>query len=426
MTTRYGMLRGETLAEIITALNSMKTPVIQLEFEAKFGKYTKTGFQSNVTFRRFNALKKVLRSKLKSTQQLITDYKTNAGVRKQSIVSKGEEDRELWQRKTTLKDFSTPALRDYNIRISINSEKPLKPVVDFVHDLIRIKNRTTFFYREFLKIDMSVVTTIYAEKGKKRKKKEEGCGDNPEESYEVEVELLEWYKGDIVSKFANFNKLLHFIFTQLYETALLYTVNEKRDLAQQINNILGEKRRTFLQFGMVAQARNLKFRDMVWGGLIGNEFRKDDKMVQNRYSITHKADGLRKFLVVDKSGVWLVFPPEEFNLVYRFTSLDQDHSLNGLVLDGELVPNDKEHRKSENVAHKIRKDIVGLDFFDTKDRKNLRLIPGATYWYLVFDAISNRLGFLLSGRANNGVKCFSKKSHLNSMIEPVGYFFKSR
>ncbi len=388
MTTRYGMLRGKTLAEIITALNSMKTPVTQLEFEAKFGLYTKTGFQSSVTFRRFNALKKVLQSKLKSTQQLITDYKTNAGIRKQSIVSKGEEDRELWQRKTTLKDFSDPALRDYNIRISINSEKPIKPIVNFVHDLIRIKNRTTFFYGEFLKIDMSVVTTIYAEKGKKRKNpKEEGCGDNPEESYEVEVELLEW-SSNIVSKFANFNKLLHFIFTQLYETALLYTVNEKRDLAQQINNILGEKHGTFLRFGMVAQARNLKFRDMVWGGLIGNEFRKDGKMVQNRYSITHKADGLRKFLVVDKSGIWLIFPPDEFNLVYRFTSLDQDHSLNGLVLDGELVPNDKAHRKSENVAHKIRKDIVGLDFFDTKDRKNLRLIPGATYWYLVFDALA--------------------------------------
>lgn len=376
MTARYGILSGETLAEIITELNSVQTPTNQLEFEAKFGYYTRSGFKSNVMFRRFNALKEILSKKLTSKKEHITDHRSKSGIRKQMITSENGE-KVLWQRKNTLKDFDIRQLRDYNLRISINAEKTIPPVEDFVYDIVRVKDRESFYYGKNLRVDMSVVTTV-----------DQSHPDKSRTTYEVEVEVLNWDQGNQIGIFSSFSNLLRFLFEGLYDTALPYTVNEKRDLARYVNDTLGEKSGTTLRFGMVAQARNLKFADMVWGGLVGNQIKKKGEMVANYYSVTHKADGLRKFLVINEVGIWLVFPPEEFNLVYRFTRQDHDVSIRGLILDGELIPNDPEHRKAANITLSKRKRIAGLEMTKEADRDKLRLIPHAKYWYLVFDALA--------------------------------------
>lgn len=376
MSTQHAMLSGEDLANIITSLNSVKTAPKHVEVEAKFGLYDMGRFVSDVNFTRFKSLKEVLSKNLESVETYITDHRSKSGIRKQIITEEGVE-RVVWQRKNTLKHFD---FRDYGLRISINAEVPIAPVDDFVYDLVRNKNRESFFLQDRLRIDLTEVNTVNISNPYEKRS---------QESYEVELEILNWNKGDQISLFSSFSHSLRYIFEKLYNTALLYTVNEQRDLARYINNILGERSGIQLHFNMVAQARNLKYGDMIWGGLIGNEVKKDKQFVPNYYSVTHKADGLRKFLVINEVGIWLVFPPSEFNLVYRFTAYDSDLSLRGLILDGELVPNDPEHRKSMNVALKTGEDAIkGLDFFDTREREKLRLIPDVPYWYLVFDVLS--------------------------------------
>jgi len=391
-----GMLSKDNVIYISKILSSQTVLEGQIEFEAKFGYFTNGGsrFVSSVPFKRFNALKQKLAATLPSKQQHITDYITDSSIRKQVISEEGKPEKIIWQRKERLEDFPSRKTRrnqsrreqtrnqqfyDYGIRISISAETEIAPIVDFRHSYIRVKDRTSFFIEEFIRIDL---TTVKAHPGDGPKHE---CKDK--DSYEVEIELLNWCRGNLGKRIVSFSVELEKVFQNLYDTVNLFTVNEKRSLASFINNKLGEKRGSALRFDMVAQARNLKYRDMVWGGLVGNEMSKNGKIVQNRYSVTHKADGKRKFLAVDKTGIWLIFPPHEFNLVYRFTRENQDNSLDGLLLDGELVPNDPQHRKSMNDALRINEDVAGLHFFDVRDRKKLRLFPSAKYWFLVFDAL---------------------------------------
>jgi len=370
------MLSSNYLSQIYNTLNSTDVPIKQIELEAKFGYYRRKkareghDFVSDVGWRKFKALEKeLMKGGLVPIQQHITDYKSDLGIRKQIIIV-NEHETVLWQRKTKLRNFSRGPAFDYGVRVTISQETEIDEVIGFKHDKIRIKNRKSYNYNDFLRIDMSEVTT----------------NDSDKVTYEVEVEILKLYEGDLRTKFIEFNQLLYLVFQFLYDTAYIYTKRERENLAKYINNKLGEKRSTLLQYSMVANARNLKFRDMVWGGLIGNKLNGE----QNRYSVTHKADGLRKFLVIDRTGIWFVYPKLEFNLVYRFDRANHDESLNGLILDGELVPKDDAHRRVRDLMGRLEavSDIPGIETFDKVQRERLKFVPEADYWFLVFDTLA--------------------------------------
>jgi len=162
-------------------------------------------------------------------------------------------------------------------------------------------------------------------------------------TYEVELELLQGQAFDAFSRAAEL------ILKLIQDTAILYTENDKKEVTVYFNNLLaGHNSDNYLDRGVLKQARNIKMRDMVWGGLIGNE--------KTGYKVNHKPDGTRRLLVFAPNGIWLLHPPHEYT---RLTA-EYFASMTGTVLDGELIP--KEKRKAQ--------------------------APTKPYWYLVIDTLA--------------------------------------
>jgi len=381
------MFNEITIKKVLNELNKFDPVRNNIEIEVKFGYYVGRNFKSKVPFRNFNTLKNVVSKKLKSTKELTKDYRGKGGIRKQIISKEGKKDRVIWQRKTREMDFSNSPFKDYGVRLSVSTEEDLEiPPEIFVHDILRIKDRTSFLYKGFLKIDMTVVQPQSAESVKSHHGiglTSENCRQDTE--YEVEVEIMNW-NIETGKKLIEFNALLKMIYLILYNTTNLYTIYERDTLFKTMNDYLGigGRSKTQLDFNMVAQARNLKYPDMVWGGLVGNRECIRGKIEDNQYSVTHKADGIRKFLMINTTGIWIVFPPREANLVRRFSEGDKDRELNGLILDGELIPKDR-RRKSIGTAITDEK-IPGIELYNEKLQGYSGSIT-SEYWFLVFDVL---------------------------------------
>jgi hypothetical protein len=363
------MLRRALISQIQSEIQTLQQPASEIEFEVKFGSFDfNERFRSRVDFEPFQRLQeKFQKSALPHTFQHITDYiATQTHLRKQVTTTKVGTEKVVFQRKEKIMDLDIP---EYDIRISANSEIDLPPIEDFLHTTTRFKDRHTYIYKEHFKVDLTHVSTI-----------EE---DKEYESYEVEVEVMN-IKEETKEKLATLNQLLKFVFLILYDTHLVYTMDERRKMSSFINRILGMKKGSTLRYGMVAKARNLKFRDLRYGGMVYKETEKGER---NYYSVTHKADGIRKFLIINRTGVWLCFPPKECNLVYRFTKDHHDLSLDGLVLDGEYIPKGLEYRRAK-VLHTSK--VLGLQSFGEADltMKDLEFVPDAKYWFLVFDVLA--------------------------------------
>ena len=320
-----------------------------LEVETKFGSFVtddsgRERFESKIYWTQFERLQKFLREAAKEEiKEKTTDYigksskdfLTKIRKRVYSADSPNGAERVEWQKKTTLRHFD---IKKYNIRLSVNNELDIPEVSDFSVDTIREKIRFSYVL-DSARIDMTIVDTITE---KKREEKRVGIIMLGEEapkitytSYEVEVEML----GNL-DKFREYEKQVVKIFQWLNETRMLYTVNEKNDLMKETNKILGTLGRK-----IVAEARNLKMRDMVWGGLIGGEtLVKQTRQPGTAYTVTMKADGIRKLLIIDKIGIWLAYPPYEFNLVYRANF----KGMTGTVLDGESIPFEKRKEGAPN------------------------------------------------------------------------------
>ena len=62
----------------------------------------------------------------------------------------------------------------------------------------------------------------------------------------------------------------------------------------------------------IYKPRNLHIKDMVFGGLVGNE--QDGQ--KNDYTITWKADGVHRLLIIFNNRIWLIQPPGHADLIY--------------------------------------------------------------------------------------------------------------
>jgi hypothetical protein len=83
---------------------------------------------------------------------------------------------------------------------------------------------------------------------------------------------------------------------------------------------------------LIGQPRDLRLDDMVWGGLLGGS---------TGYVVSPKADGKRKLLFLDTTGIWLLKEPLDCSLIFisqspQFLTLVQEWS--PLLFDGELIP----------------------------------------------------------------------------------------
>jgi len=231
--------------------------------------------------------------------------------------------------------------RDLLLKLDVSSETSISTNEKIVNpDIIRDKHRQTWRLESyFLQIDLTSVNQI--EKGK-----------NPESKYEIEIELI----GDFLSKrdkslneqqvkalktglinmssiMINFKKLIQ-------DSDIVYRESEKMMINEYINNnlyrLIPRDRRFFnkseqMNDSIFAQAKNLKFRNLQYGQLLNTE--------EKSYSVTVKADGMRKLLIVHESGIWLAYKRDYCRVTSELNNAWKPYI--GTILDGEDVPIDK-------------------------------------------------------------------------------------
>lgn len=310
--------------------------VSTLEIEAKFGIYKKTFYSGVIPFyfdRIKNYYPNLIFEKSKSY---------NIGGKRKIIY----EDKTNYQEKKNLKHFNFP---EYNIRISVNEEKIIDPFEEKNFNSIRLRDRYYYIFEDKFKID---ITYVVDELKKEYK-----------ESYEVEIELL---------NFEFFDEFIDFIisnFKVLYQTELMYTNKEKELLNLEISEILNHenhmnfkykvenknfKKGPFIYKSCLVEPRNLTIKDITCKSLF-------DK---TPYFLTFKADGLRKLLILHNTGLWLVYPPFEYNLLLRPSDNKIYNKLmreNIFIIDGELI-------KSTNSKYRfLAFDCLGKYY--TRDNK---------------------------------------------------------
>jgi len=300
-----------------------------VELEARFGKKTFRGFKPGVSIQVFNRIKSYFDKNAEGLSSKTTDYIGN-NIRKTVTSPEGSDNPQIiWIQKTRLWNQDD---KNYNIRYSTSREIPIHPVENFEPEIIREKNRYSYqVFKNTVRIDLTMVDMLDLQNKKRG-----------ETRYEVEIELIN-PRG-----LKSFESAIRVVLQKILDTITLYTSKEADTIISHVNMVLGGRRRNIIDNYPLVQARNLKLKDMVWGGLIGNK--------NTGYSVTHKADGKRKMLVFHSSGVWLVMAPDSIN---RVTST-QIPTLNGAILDGEMIPLD--HRSKG--------------------------APKSRIWYMAFDCLS--------------------------------------
>lgn len=333
-------------------------PQTFLEIEAKYGQFNDRGFNSNVPYVHYDRLLNLLRQTSEEKVELSTVSLGANNIRRISIINAGDEPEDIiWQRKDRIKDILLP---DYDVKVSLSKETILRKEeipVNFQVKVVRERTRRSFLIANGMaKVDLTAVMM----------KTEDNIMRN---SYEVELEFT-----GTKDNLQVFIEQVDYIFKALRGTNIIYTNQQKNSLISDTVKILGGTRYGAIDKNVLVEARNIKRRDLVYGGIVGNQQLIDPQVLATpkrpnkvgsgtNYLITFKADGLRKMLIIHITGIWLVYPPFEFNLVLDLTLNIPNLALllkqfNGTILDGELV------------IPKVDKQT--------------------TYWYLPFDCLSFR------------------------------------
>ena len=329
------------LNEILTTYHTAQAEIIRtnvgrdsntlavIEVEAKFGSFD-GNFKAEVPYVHYERILRYLRTRggksfqsgsvigLESINSSEVASDNNEIRRITEIVAGYEPERIRWQRKQTIGKHVN--ITEYDIRVSINIETPLLEYEipkSFNPTYIRSRHRSSFVLANgVIRIDLTEVSV------------REGVDFKPP-NYEIEVEFL----GD-PTQFNIFETHLLNVFRIARGSHLVYSNSVKYAMIYDMVAILGSKDPNMIDSHVLVEARNIKKRDLVYGGIVGNR--------ETRYAITFKADGLRKMLIIHSTGIWLVYPPHEFNLLHTPKSKDPELNafiltFDGTVFDGELV-----------------------------------------------------------------------------------------
>jgi hypothetical protein len=328
------MLGRETLSAIgnvYDKYNKERYPNATLELEARFGYFIDKTLEDGTRVKQFKStnyysyyerLLKALCSHELFQPEIIEEstVSTDENNIRRITTTKDGLHTTIWQKK---EQYSPSIdLHQYDVRISMNKEIEVEPVDNFKPTNTRMRTRRTFYSVDNLvKVDMTDVvrlTGLTPSRG--------ATSTMFKHTYEVEVEFL----GQSAQRQA-FRDYVELIFKLLKGTHFIYTNLDKRNLNNDIGNILNNY--YTIDKNVLVEARNMKKHDFTYGHIVGNP--------ETTYMITFKADGLRKMLIIHRTGVWLVFPPREYNLVLipttnkAFNDFLKNYS--GTVLDGELV-----------------------------------------------------------------------------------------
>lgn len=349
----------------------------KLEIEARMGFYgpirdknTKriigTEFRSNVKYPYVKRLIESLNTVVSDRVDLrINDIKYKHEVMKgvrQRIVNNGTP---LWEKKT--RAAGNLDIRQYLVRFSFNREAAIKPLDDASIPGEKFSRRMTRKEYKFANFPIIVhISNVLAS---------EVTDDNDELSgYEVEVEMT---KPCSLDKVDNYILGVVYVMKLMNGTENLYTVDLKNEIIYMINvNVITsdtdirdkdgnplKPSKYYIDRRILTEARAVNIDDFKMGALIDPVWNIGGKKVVGKMTATHKTHGNRKiFAVSRKKGVWIIYPPYEYNLLIPPEKLprsigDEDHSIT--IMDCELIPESR--RRYEYGAPKVKYWLQVLD-----------------------------------------------------------------
>jgi hypothetical protein len=256
---------------------------VYLEVEARF---------SDIDKKRFDILFNYLKSKYKYEKSEHLDFfKDSIRLTDDKLI---EKNRLIWFK---LDRFKLVLSEEIKLEKKIDIKQFKKDALE------RNKIRYSFKLNEF-RVDMTIV-------------------DN--KKYEIEIELLSKPTKNLLKTL--YKNVIDY-WKIMLETINYYSVEEEVTIINAFNNILGAESSDKLSHKVLNQARNLKIEDCVYGGLIGGKY---------LYTITHKANGLRKQMVIHENGLWMVYPPKQLNLVFTKNQISNLKRICTTILDGEYI-----------------------------------------------------------------------------------------
>jgi len=395
-----------------------KDSAIELELRLhKYGKHYSKDGDNGIDRKAFNNLKSKLEEHFGEPEEIHSKDLINSSTNERQTIrinkETGEEEIFTIEKHTKYnnsearyrddpqvsKEVAEKLYIDFGTKLSLSLEtKEIKSKsIMKTPSLIRVKHRYSWILTKTdTRIDLTKVT-----------QSKPLSSESPETRYEVEIESLasEFSQGTklsnnnltaFVQKIQNLEAYLKFCIKTLHNTEKLYSFSMQKEVANFFNNKLDYKKFKFLEKGipeykvnlpppgvaakdLAVQARGIMKSDLRYGGLIGGKY---------QYTVTPKADGDRKFLIIHENGVWLISVggKAEFNLIYpaRTTELDYNHWIpyKNTIIDGEEIPMDNEYGKPRKGNYP---DILHYYFpFDVlvikgEDIRNKNLIERQTY-----------------------------------------------
>ena len=275
---------------------------------------------------------------------------------------------------------------NFGFRINYKEEKELKPGFGIVRDLLntwnekkkifRLLKRFTYTHPKFpVNIDLSVVRSSSMSRGRmipEFRIESSNLFKNPE-IYEIEIEVdkirlpklflakEEEVNSAINAITASIRQTTKFVLSGLQESNYPISYNEVDDILDEYIHIL---------YKHPPEGR-IRSRNFVGPSSISLELNniipleKDIKTpnIRNPYTITEKADGLRKLLFINRQGkVYLI----DTNMKVQFTGIKTQKKIYfNSILDGEHVLHDK---KGKFINNYLAFDIYYINKQDIRSR----------------------------------------------------------
>jgi hypothetical protein len=245
---------------------------------------------------------------------------------------------------------------DFGFKINYKEEKVLKPEFSIVRDLLntwdqqkkvfRLIKRSSFTSYKFPNIRVDCSVTKSSKRVGNRlipefRIESSNVFNNPE-SYEIEIELVNMssltFNDTVVNNLMKQLKTcIKYVLSGLQGTNYPISITERNNILEQYMGILYKD----------VPDRRVRPRDFVGPSSISLERPniaplEDDINIPNirlPYTVTDKADGTRKLLMISQSGkLYLI----DVNMKIQFTGLvNMNGSLNNTIIDGEHILHDK-------------------------------------------------------------------------------------
>jgi hypothetical protein len=263
----------------------------------------------------------------------------------------------VWQIKSIKRRSDYRELqRQYGIKTSLSSETPKTSNFPHLNSWTvdrKIKRYSLAFRNNYGRVDVSEVYTHDINNPNT-------SALYPAQSYEVEVE----FTGRSHEQLKAWSLLVDKIWTVFFDSRLIFTEDERVKLLNRVNSFTGSNNPVHIDKNALVEPRPLNITDMVYGGVVGN--------AETSYSVTIKADGERRLLCFDTTGIWLVYPFNNYNLINRSKKPNI-----GMVFDGELMAKGDYNIDKEVAYFYVISDCIGYkgrSLVNRPFRERLRIV----------------------------------------------------